>query len=97
MGASGKAVTPHSLARQILQRTAKAEDTSPLRVIGVLKEARVDLRCVKLAEAAEHLVVVDVHEYEDLHDVHVVMIPGGQKGHPLFETAEVRRRERMLG
>ena len=97
MGASKHAASGHSLSRQILQRAARAEAGEPLRVIAVAKEAPVDLERVTLIEVAEHLVVVDVRENEDLHGVNVVRIPGGQEGHPLYEAAEVRRRSRMLG
>ena len=97
MGASG--ASPHSLSRTILQRTARAEAERPLRVIAIDPEAKhaVDLPKVTLKEAAEHLVVLDVREHEDLHGVDVVAIMGGQKEHPLFEDAETRRRSRMLG
>lgn len=95
MGASG--ASPHSLSRTILQRTAKAEAGEPLRVIAVGETLIGDLTKVTLAEAAEHLVIVDAREHEDLHSVNVVAILGGQEKHPLFEDAEVRRRSRMLG
>ncbi len=95
MGASG--ASAHSLSRAILQRTARAEANLPLRVVAVSREMPGDLTKVTLAEAAEHLVVVDAREHEDLHGVNVVAIPGGQEKHPLFEDAEVRRRSRMLG
>ena len=102
MGASGHAPSPHSLTRHILQRTARAEwSSSFLRVIAVDHDAPgvllADLKKVTLAEAAGHLVVLDVRDHEDLHGVDVVAIPGGQDKHPLFEAAEVRRRSRMTG
>lgn len=93
----GAGTTPHSVARHILQRAARAEASRPLRVIAVDNRAPIDLRRVTLAEAAKHLVVLDAREHEDLHGVDVVAIPGGQEKHPLFENAESRRRSRMLG
>ena len=96
MGA-GTDATPHSLARHILSATARAEARQPLRVITVDKAAPIDLRRVTLAEAAEHLVVLEVSELGDLDGTNVVAIPGGQKNHRLFEHAETRRRSRMLG
>ena len=93
----GAGTTPHSIARHILQRSARAEAGRPLRVIAVDRDAPIDLKRATLAEAAGHLVVVEVREHEDLHGVDVVSIPGGQKDHPLYEAAETRRRSRMLG
>lgn len=92
----------HSLSRAIVQRSAKAESERPLRVIAFEADraatARgLDLRGITLAEAAEHLVVLDVTDHDQLQGVNVVSIPVGQKNHRLYEAAEVRRRSRMLG
>lgn len=89
--------TGHSLARHILQAEARAEATASLRVIALDRDSRLEPRTATLAEAAEHLVVLEVHSEDDLNGVNVVMIPSGQKHHQLFENAEVRRRSRMLG
>ena len=86
----------HSLSRAILQHTARAEAVAPLCVIALDRDSRLDPRRVSLTEAAEHLIVFDAHTAEDLDGVNVVMIPGGQKDHRLFENAESRRRSRML-
>ena len=94
---SGAAAPSHSLSRAILQRAAKAEAQAPLVVIALDPDSRLDPARVSLVEAAEHLIVFDAHEEEDLHGVNVVHIPGGQKSHRLYENAEVRRRSRMLG
>lgn len=97
MGGSGAAASPHSLSRTILQHTNRAEAGQPLRVIAIESERGIDLTKITLKEAAEHLVVLEVREPEDLHGVNVVMIPRGQEKHSLFENAETRRRSRMLG
>jgi len=91
----------HSLSRQIMQRAAKADEEQPLRVIAIGTDAArglsVDLQRVTLAEAAEHLVVLDVHDHDELSGVNVVHIPAGQKHNRLYENAEQRRRSRMVG
>ena len=61
------------------------------------KDANLEPRTASLAEAAEHLRVVEAYDADDLNGLNVVAIPAGQKTHRLFENAEVRRRSRMLG
>ena len=97
MGAGNRSVSPHSLASRILSAEAKAEARAPLRVIAIDNRAPVDLKRATLAEAAEHLTVVEAHSPDDLSGINVVTIPGGQEKHPLYENAESRRRSRMLG
>ena len=88
---------PYSLSRQILQRTARAEEGQPIRVIAARAKHPLDLAKVTLAEAAEHLEIVEARTHDDLKGVDVVAIPAGQEKHRLFENAESRRRSRMLG
>ncbi len=92
---------PHDLSRAILQRAAKSEATQPIKVIAFNADradvGRLNLADISLREAAEHLVVVEAHDHDDLQGVNVVAIPAGQEKHPLYEAAEVRRRSRING
>ena len=92
-------MTSFNLARAIMQKAAKAEESRPLSVLVLDSEVArtINPRTTTLQEAAPYLRMLEVHSPDDLDGATVIHIPDGQKNHRLYENAESRRRSRMIG